>query len=200
MSEASLTHADPVQRAEHARGVAVDMVRVLRDAGHIAYFAGGCVRDELLGEHPKDYDIATDATPDRVGELFDGARFVGASFGVVQVRRKGVTVEIATFRTDGSYSDRRRPDEVTFSTPDEDAKRRDFTINAMFLDPLADADISQTQGLASVRGRVIDYVDGLACLRAGLIKAVGLAEDRLAEDHLRALACGSVCCPICVLD
>lgn len=178
---------DQLQRAEHAREVAVDMVRGLRHAGHIAYFAGGCVRDELLGEHPKDYDIATDATPDRVGQIFSGTRFVGASFGVVQVRRAGVAVEIATFRTDGSYSDKRRPDEVIFSTPLEDARRRDFTINAMFLDPIAPADPSQTKGLSSVRGRVIDLVDGLTCLRAGRIKAVGRAEDRLAEDHLRAL-------------
>ncbi|MFG0282998.1 MAG: CCA tRNA nucleotidyltransferase [Phycisphaerales bacterium JB039] len=159
-----------------AQKVATDVARTLQTHGHIAYFAGGCVRDALLGQQPTDFDIATDATPQRVQDLFERTAAVGAHFGVVLVKRRGVTVEVATFRSDGPYGDRRRPDHVTFSDARADAQRRDFTINALFLDPLA-------EGAA----RVIDHVGGQADLAGGIIRAVGDPEQRLAEDHLRAL-------------
>jgi tRNA nucleotidyltransferase/poly(A) polymerase len=172
-----------------ARSAALALVRALRDAGHIAYFAGGCVRDELLGLRPTDYDVATDATPDRIQSLFKRTAAVGASFGVVLVKPgaelgledNAATIEVATFRSDGPYSDRRRPDRIAFSDPKSDAERRDFTINALFLDPNSDSNA------AGPRGRVIDYVNGQADLDAKIIRAVGDPEARLAEDHLRAL-------------
>ena len=167
------------RRAAEPRDAAIAVVRALRDAGHEALFAGGCVRDELLGGHPEDYDVATDATPDRVGALFPGAREVGRAFGVMLVRRAGVTVEVATFRAEHGYSDRRRPDRVTFVGAEEDARRRDFTINAVFVDPLDTAE--------RPLGRVIDHVGGVADLDAGLVRAVGDPDERLAEDDLRAL-------------
>ncbi|MCL4221505.1 MAG: hypothetical protein KJZ65_09040 [Phycisphaerales bacterium] len=163
-----------------ARKAAENVVRRLAGAGHVAYFAGGCVRDELLGLHPTDYDVATDATPDRIRSLFRRTSEVGVAFGVVLVREAGPTIEVATFRADGPYSDRRRPDSVTFSDARSDASRRDFTINALFLDPLSPGD-GQTQG------RVIDFVGGLEDLRAGVVRAVGDPGHRLGEDHLRAL-------------
>lgn len=175
---------------EPERRAAAGVVRTLRDAGHTAYFAGGCVRDELLGMCPTDYDVATDARPERIAGLFRSTSHVGVSFGVVIVRlgprdqrwlRDRVAVEVATFRSDGPYSDRRRPDSVVYAGELEDARRRDFTVNAMFLDPLAD---STTPG---VRGRIIDHVGGLADLSARVVRAVGDPEARLAEDHLRAL-------------
>lgn len=182
---------------EEAREAAAAIVTTLRGAGHVAYFAGGCVRDELLGLAPTDYDVATDATPDRIKSLFTRTDEVGASFGVVLVTmpagRGGAggggggkaTVEVATFRSDGPYSDRRRPDSVRFSDPESDAKRRDFTVNALFLDPFADA--------PDLRGRVIDYVGGLADVAARVLRAVGDADARLAEDHLRALRAVRLC-------
>src|SRR5205807_98476 len=123
------------------REFAVDVVRRLREAGYEAFWAGGCVRDELLGLIPKDYDIATDARPEEVQHLFRRTIAVGASFGVIEVlgpRVEGVLlkVQVATFRTDVFYSDGRHPDSVVFSTAREDAERRDFTINGMFMDPL----------------------------------------------------------------
>jgi poly(A) polymerase len=105
------------------------------DAGYTAYLAGGCVRDFLLGLSPKDFDVATDALPEQVVKLFPGSQCVGAHFGVVVVRvGGGGWVEVATFRTDGSYSDGRRPERVEFATPEEDARRRDFSVNALFYD------------------------------------------------------------------
>lgn len=169
-------HADAAQ----ARRAATRIVKVLREAGHTAYFAGGCVRDELLGLEPTDYDVATDATPVRIRALFPRTADVGANFGVMLVREDRRTIEVATFRAEGPYSDRRRPDHVTFSDAKSDAQRRDYTINALFLDPLADS-----KGPA--HGRVIDFVGGLEDLRAHLLRAVGNPEERLAEDHLRAL-------------
>src|SRR6218665_869958 len=115
-----------------ARDSAIVLARRLRAAGHEALFAGGCVRDRFLGLEPKDYDIATSATPAEVIRLFPGSNEVGAHFGVVIAKHAGHHVEIATFRTDGSYKDARRPDSVTFSTPEEDAQRRDFTVNGLF--------------------------------------------------------------------
>lgn len=167
-----------------ARAVAVDLVRTLRAAGHTAYLAGGCVRDELLGLHPTDYDVATDAPPRRITEIFPRTAEVGASFGVVLVKSRGVSVEVATFRSDGPYSDRRRPDTVHFSDPKSDALRRDFTINALFLDPLDEADPTEAPACS---GRVIDFVNGRSDLRRKILRAVGDPDQRLAEDHLRAL-------------
>jgi poly(A) polymerase len=131
------------------------------------------VRDRWLGLEPKDYDIATSAPPAEVLELFPGANEVGAHFGVVIVRHHHHQVEIATFRTDGSYLDGRRPDSVTFSNATEDAKRRDFTINGLFEDPET--------------GEIIDHVGGLDDLRHGIIRAIGVPEDRFREDGLRLM-------------
>lgn len=149
------------------------LANILTKAGHTAYFAGGCVRDKLLGVEPKDYDIATSATPYEVLTLFPGSNEVGAHFGVVIVKHEGHHVEIATFRTDGSYGDGRRPDSVTFSTPDEDAHRRDFTINGLFENPMT--------------GEVIDHVGGLPDLKARVIRAIGTPAHRFQEDALRLL-------------
>ena len=150
---------------------ATNIVRTLQDAGHQACFAGGCVRDALRGVKPKDYDIVTSATPGDVIALYPKANTVGAHFGVVLVKKKGFHFEIATFRADGDYTDGRRPDKVRFTSAEEDARRRDFTINGMFFDPVAD--------------EIIDCVDGHADLEAGLIRAIGNPEHRFAEDHLR---------------
>ncbi len=152
---------------------AVRIVRRLRDAGHEALLAGGCVRDLLLGRQPKDYDVVTDARPERVCELFRRTRRVGAQFGVVLVRSRGVWIEVATFRSDGEYADGRHPSSVRFGDARADALRRDFTINGMFLDPLA--------------GEVIDYVGGREDLRRRLVRAIGDPTRRFAEDHLRML-------------
>jgi tRNA nucleotidyltransferase/poly(A) polymerase len=146
----------------------------LREAGYQAYLVGGCVRDLLLGRRPKDYDVATDASPEGVLELFPAAGLVGAHFGVVLVRDGDSQIEVATFRSDAGYSDGRRPDAVAFvHDPRQDAARRDFTINALFLD--------------AATNEVLDYVGGRADLAAGLIRAIGNAEERFQEDHLRLL-------------
>lgn len=155
------------------RKTAIQIIEKLTQSGHTALLAGGCVRDMLMGREPKDYDVATSATPEQVIQLFPGAQTVGAHFGVVIVRMNHVHVEVATFRSDGSYSDGRRPDSVTFSTPELDAQRRDFTVNGLFFDPLAE--------------KVIDHVGGQNDLRTGLLRAIGVAKDRFAEDHLRML-------------
>jgi poly(A) polymerase len=187
-----------VGRTSHhqaARGAAEHIVRTLTAAGHVAYFAGGCVRDELLGLTPTDYDVATDATPDRITALFPRTAEVGASFGVVLVKIEGEVVEVATFRSDGPYSDRRRPDSVTFSDPVQDAHRRDYTVNALFLDPLAGphthSNLEQMPGANIIplpgHGRIIDFVGGLADIERRLLRAVGDPDLRLSEDHLRAL-------------
>ncbi|TVQ62024.1 MAG: hypothetical protein EA378_06035 [Phycisphaerales bacterium] len=168
-----------------ARQAATDTVRTLREAGHEAYFAGGCVRDELLDRHPTDYDVATSARPEAIRALFRRTAEVGAAFGVVLVHAGDVTLEVATFRADGPYTDRRRPDHVEFAEAKADAKRRDFTINALFLDPLV-TERTLVRGRV-IRGQVVDHVGGLDDLEAGLIRAVGDPNDRLAEDHLRAL-------------
>ncbi len=152
---------------------ATAIIQRLRQSGHEALLAGGCVRDELLGRPPKDYDVATSATPDEVVCLFPGALTVGAHFGVVVVRLHGHQVEVATFRTDGSYQDGRRPESVTFSSAEEDAKRRDFTINGLFRDPIA--------------GRVIDHVGGIRDLEKRLLRAIGDPVQRFQEDRLRLL-------------
>ncbi|MCI0464787.1 MAG: CCA tRNA nucleotidyltransferase [Gemmataceae bacterium] len=160
------------------REFAINVVQRLQQAGHQALWAGGCVRDELLGRVPNDYDIATDARPEQVVTLFRRAITVGMSFGVVEVlgpRRDGqfLKVQVATFRTDGDYSDGRRPDAVVFSSPREDALRRDFTINGMFMDPLT--------------GEVLDYVGGQDDLKAKVLRAIGDPRVRFTEDKLRLL-------------
>jgi poly(A) polymerase len=152
---------------------AVDIIRHLRANGHIALLAGGCVRDMLLGHRPKDYDVATDATPPRVISLFRRTRQVGAQFGVVLVKQGDAWTEVATFRSDHEYEDGRHPSRVTFGGPEQDAQRRDFTINGMFYDPIGE--------------EVVDYVGGQADLRAGLIRTIGSPDQRFAEDHLRLI-------------
>ncbi|MCP4590730.1 MAG: CCA tRNA nucleotidyltransferase [bacterium] len=156
-----------------ARHVAHKIVGILQDSGHTALLAGGCVRDSLLGRTPKDYDVVTDASPEEVCALFRRTEQVGAQFGVVIVRMRGCMIEVATFRTDGDYADGRHPDSVRFATAEEDARRRDFTINGMFMNP--------------VDGRVIDLVGGQADLGDGLVRAIGDPRQRFAEDHLRLL-------------
>jgi poly(A) polymerase len=155
----------------------VEVVRTLAGAGYTALWAGGCVRDLLLGRQPSDFDVATTATPEQVRNVFGKRRTlaVGESFGVVIVLGpKGAgQVEVATFRTEGPYADGRRPDSVAFATPEEDARRRDFTINGMFLDPLTD--------------RVLDFVGGERDLQAGIVRAIGDPHARMTEDKLRML-------------
>jgi len=154
------------------RELAERICRVLREAGHQAYLVGGCVRDLLLSLEPTDYDVATDAVPERVQQLFPGSIAVGARFGVIIVAEGSVEVEVATFRSDVGYSDGRHPDRVIYSrSPEEDVLRRDFTINGLLLDP-------QT-------GEVLDFVGGRDDIRAGVIRAIGKPELRLLEDKLR---------------
>jgi poly(A) polymerase len=151
-----------------------EIVARLQQAGHVAYYAGGCVRDQLLGREAEDYDVATDARPEQVQELFRRVTdLTGKSFGVVRVMVDDQTVEVATFREDGKYHDGRHPESVRFATAEEDAQRRDFTINGLFYDPIAE--------------RLIDYVGGEADLRAKTIRAIGRPADRFADDHLRLL-------------
>jgi poly(A) polymerase len=174
---------------------ALKIAEKLRASGHEAYFAGGCVRDLLLGRVPKDYDVATSATPDIVLEMFPRTFAVGAHFGVVLVGtcgaanvEEGTTLltEVATFRSDGVYSDGRHPDGVRYTlSAEEDVRRRDFTINGLLLDPLLAAD--QFSTLHSLRAAVIDHVGGLADLDSGVVRAIGRPEQRFEEDHLRML-------------
>jgi tRNA nucleotidyltransferase/poly(A) polymerase len=156
-----------------SREVAMEVLRTLRASGHVALFAGGCVRDQLWGLTPKDYDVATSARPEEVRRLFRNTQAVGVAFGVILVRLGGAQVEVATFRSDGDYSDGRRPDSVEFATPEADAQRRDFTINGLFLDPLSN--------------EVIDYVGGQEDLAARRLRAIGDPAARFTEDHLRLL-------------
>lgn len=149
------------------------VVRRLTDAGFTALWAGGCVRDLIMGRAPKDFDVATSAVPDQVERLFPRAVTVGKSFGVVRVRVNELEYEVATFRKDQAYRDGRHPEGVVFTDEQTDAQRRDFTVNALFLDPLT--------------GTVHDYVGGQADLAARLIRAVGRPDDRFAEDHLRMM-------------
>jgi putative nucleotidyltransferase with HDIG domain len=172
---------------EGAQRTAAEIIARLRAAGHQAYFVGGCVRDLLLGRDPEDFDVATSAPPDLVLTLFEKTFAVGAHFGVVLVCSKTsgdqeIVTEVATFRSDGAYSDGRRPDAVRFSTsPEEDVKRRDFTINGMMLDPL----VLAATGKAG--DAVLDFVGGKQDLNAGLIRAIGDPNERFAEDKLRLL-------------
>lgn len=200
---------------------ALGVLESLRSAGHEAYLAGGCVRDLLLGREPKDYDVATSATPDKVLALFPRTFAVGAHFGVVLVAdgyQEGyVITEVATFRSDGVYSDGRHPDAVRYtSSAEEDVRRRDFTINGLLLDPVVLASLNAGPSTApgaknapgsarddssidfaedddssdieqTLRSAVIDHVGGLADLDAGVVRAIGRPELRFDEDHLRML-------------
>jgi poly(A) polymerase len=152
---------------------AISIVRRLKDAGFVSLFAGGSVRDALRGESPKDIDIATSATPEQVQKLFNRTIPVGVHFGVIRVLEAGFEFEVATFRSDGVYLDGRRPTDVKFSNPEEDARRRDFTVNGMFYDPIEDT--------------IVDYVGGRADLDERIIRAIGNPEERFAEDRLRLM-------------
>lgn len=155
---------------------AIEVLTTLRAAGHEAYFAGGCVRDEVLGVEPKDWDIATSAKPEAVMALFPRCVPVGISFGVVRVLHAGFEYEVATFRADGDYDDHRRPSSVRWASAREDVYRRDFTINGLLGDPFApDGE------------RVVDFVGGLEDLRGGLIRAIGDPGARFDEDYLRMI-------------
>ena len=188
--DAGATRQSPTFRKRHAhlcvcteqahnlyvtpRELADQICTTLRRSGHQAYLVGGCVRDLLLGRDPSDYDIATDAHPERVQELFPHSLNLGAKFGVILVVEDGVEVEVATFRSDIGYSDGRHPDRVVYSeTAQEDVRRRDFTINGLLMDP-------------STR-EVLDYVEGRANLRAGVVRAIGDPRLRFAEDKLRMM-------------
>jgi poly(A) polymerase len=165
---------------------ALAILRKLHREGHQAYLAGGCVRDLLLGRAPKDFDVATSATPNIVLDLFPRTFSVGAHFGVVlvsaEVEGEATLTEVATFRHDGAYSDGRHPEAVRYTThAEEDVERRDFTINGLLLNP---------EGLdnsSDLRARVVDYVSGVADLDAGIVRAIGEPERRFEEDHLRML-------------
>ena len=159
------------------RQAALAVLRTLRDAGHEAYFAGGSVRDDIMGVSPKDFDVTTSAIPEEVTGLFDRCVEVGAQFGVILVLHEGHEIEISTFRTESGYADGRRPDQVTWTTAREDVLRRDFTINGLLGDPFAD----------DPQGRVIDHVGGGADIEARLIRAIGEPTTRFAEDQLRLL-------------
>lgn len=149
------------------------IANTLNQHGHTCYFAGGCVRDTLLSRTPNDYDLATSATPKQVLKLFPKSDSIGAHFGVMLVKVYGMPFEVATFRTDGTYTDNRRPDSVSFSSPQDDASRRDFTVNGLFQDPLT--------------GEIIDFVNGLVDLEQKIIRAIGNPVDRFQEDALRLM-------------
>ena len=157
-----------------SRGFAEQICATLRVHGHQAYFVGGCVRDLELGRKPADYDVCTDARPDRVQEIFPSSIAVGAKFGVILVVEEGTQVEVATFRSDIGYSDGRHPDHVVYSdSPQEDVKRRDFTINGLLM--------------RHDTGEILDFVGGQADLEAGVIRAIGEPGRRFTEDKLRML-------------
>ena len=159
------------------REFALEIAKKLRAAGFESLWAGGCVRDQLLGVTPKDYDVATNATPDQIRDLFGRRRTlaIGAAFGVVTVLgpRDAGQIDVATFRSDAAYTDGRHPDSVQFTTAEHDAERRDFTINGLFFDPIAE--------------QVVDYVDGQADLKRGIVRAIGDPRLRIGEDKLRML-------------
>jgi putative nucleotidyltransferase with HDIG domain len=151
----------------------IQIIEILKKAGHEAYWAGGCVRDMLLGIEPKDFDIVTSAKPEEIEDLLEHTIPIGKEFGVILAVQNGHNFEIATFRSDSGYSDGRRPDAVTFTNAEEDAKRRDFTINGLFYDPIED--------------KVFDFIDGQKDLDARLVRFIGDPNERINEDHLRIL-------------
>jgi len=152
---------------------AIQIIRSLRKEGFQALLAGGCVRDMLLGREPKDYDVVTDARPEQICKIFRRTIRVGAKFGVIIVMVEKHQIEVATFRADSGYTDGRRPDKVSFTSAENDAMRRDFTINGMFFDPIKD--------------EVLDFVDGQRDLEKKIIRTIGKADERFSEDYLRML-------------
>ncbi len=155
------------------RETAVEIVRRLQTAGFAAFWVGGCVRDFLLGREPQDYDIATDARPEQIEKLFKRTLAVGRKFGVMIVVEGKQHFQVATFRAEAEYRDGRRPGRVVFSSAEADAQRRDFTVNGLFFDPIAE--------------KLHDWVGGEKDLRAKIIRTIGAPEERFAEDHLRLL-------------
>src|SRR6266850_764550 len=155
------------------RNTAIEVVRRLQDAGFAAFWVGGCVRDFLLGREPLDYDIVTAALPEQVEQLFKRTIAVGRKFGVMVVLEGGHQFQVATFRAEADYQDGRHPEHITFGDAMADARRRDFTVNGLFYDP--------------VRDQLHDWVGGEADLRAKIIRTIGVPAERFAEDHLRLL-------------
>ncbi len=155
------------------RPIATEIARRLQAAGHEAYFVGGCVRDQLLGQEPQDYDIATSAAPEQIESLFPRTVPVGRQFGVLVVVEEGIPFQVATFRAEADYRDGRHPSRVTFCVPQADARRRDFTMNGLYWDP--------------IQNRLHDWVCGEADLRARIVRTIGDPRERFAEDHLRLL-------------
>lgn len=152
---------------------ALEICQKLKDAGFTAWLAGGCVRDALLGRKTNDFDVATDATPDQVEAVFEKSIAVGKAFGVIVIPFENTQIEVATFRSEGGYTDGRRPEKVAFTTPEDDAKRRDFTVNGLFYDPF--------------NQKVHDFVGGEEDLKKKVLRAIGDPEERFTEDHLRVL-------------
>lgn len=159
---------------------AIEIVKTLQEHGYKAFFAGGCVRDMIMGKESEDYDIATSALPEDIMKLFERTIPVGVQFGVVIVVKDGHNFEVATFRTEGSYSDGRHPDYVAFSTPEDDVKRRDFTINGLLYDP--------------VKNEILDYVGGQEDISKGIIRTIGNPVERLTEDKLRMIRAARFAC------
>lgn len=164
---------DPMDLSENKGRLAYSIAKSLKDKGFIAYFAGGCVRDHLMGQKPQDFDIATTATPDQVEKIFPKTVPVGKQFGVMLVVESDIPFEVATFRCEGGYQDGRHPAHISFTQPEEDAKRRDFTVNGLFYDPF--------------EKKVIDFVDGIKDIPGKMIRAIGDPEARFNEDKLRLL-------------
>lgn len=159
---------------------AIDIVKTLQEHGYKAFFAGGCVRDMVMGKESEDYDIATSALPEDIMKLFERTIPVGVQFGVVIVVKDGHNFEVATFRTEGSYTDGRHPDYVAFSTPEADVKRRDFTINGLLYDPL--------------KNEILDYVGGQEDISRGIIRTIGNPVERFTEDKLRMMRAARFAC------
>ncbi|MBX9693178.1 MAG: hypothetical protein K2Z81_12390 [Cyanobacteria bacterium] len=178
-AEIKATEAARASSQMPAREIAVEIVRQLQSHGHVAVFAGGCVRDEIMGKKPKDFDVATSATPEEIEQIFDRTIPTGKQFGVMTVVIESIPTEVATFRGDGQYVDGRRPESVEFFTSASiesmrlDAERRDLTINAMFKDPLS--------------SELFDFFGGKDDIQRGVIRAVGDAEARIKEDRLRMI-------------
>jgi len=159
--------------SENTKSTAVKIVKTLRDNGYVSFFAGGCVRDFVMKQEPKDFDIATTARPEIVEKLFKKTIPVGKQFGVVIVLENDIPFEVATFRSEGDYADGRHPSNVSFTSHEEDAKRRDFTINGLFFDPIS--------------GEIIDHVGGRGDIEKQIIRTIGKPADRFSEDKLRLL-------------
>ncbi len=155
------------------KNTARNVIRHIQSQGYKAYWVGGCVRDMLLHKKPQDYDIVTDASPEVIEKLFEKTYDIGKKFGIIHIHEKGHEFEIATFRSDSGYSDGRRPDAILFSNPEQDAKRRDFTINGIFYDP--------------IEKQYHDFIKGISDLRRGLLRFIGNPDQRIKEDHLRVL-------------